>query len=49
MDKRENLDSDKVYFTNEFLKILAFAENYYKQRKFIALFNSGMVLAFLCI
>ena len=49
VDKRENTDADKVYFINEFLKILAYAENYYKQRKFIALFNTGMVLAFLCI
>ena len=48
-DIRDNMDADKKYFLNEFLKILAHAENYYKQRKYMALFNSGLVLAFICI
>ena len=49
VDIRENMDADKNYFLNEFLKIMAHVENYYKQRKYIALFNAGMVLAFICI
>ena len=43
------MDADKNYFLNEFMKILAYSENYYKQRKYIALFNCGMVLGFICI
>ena len=29
-DIRDNMDADKNYFLTEFLKILAYAENYYK-------------------
>ena len=32
VDLRPMVDSDKQYFLNEFLKILGFAENYYKQK-----------------
>ena len=32
VDLRPMVDSDKHYFLNEFLKILGFAENYYKQK-----------------
>lgn len=43
------MDADKNYFLNEFLKIMAYSENYYKQKKYSALFNAGMTLAFICI
>ena len=43
------MDTDKNYFLTEVMKLLAHSENYYKQKKYIALFNSGMVIAFLCI
>ena len=43
------VDSDKQYFLNEFLKLLAFAESYYKQKQYMAWYNSGMVIAFICI
>lgn len=49
VDIRENMDADKNYFLNEFLKIMAHSENYYKKGNYKALFNSGMVLAFICI
>ena len=49
IDLRPMVDSDKQYFLNEFLKLLAFAENYYKQKQYLAWFNSGMVIAFICI
>lgn len=32
VDLRPNVDSDKMYFLNELLKLLAFAENYYREK-----------------
>jgi len=32
VDIRPQMDSDKNYFLNEFLKLLAFSENYYKHK-----------------
>ena len=43
------MDADKKYFLNETLKLLAHAENYYKNKKFVALFNSGLIIAFVCV
>jgi len=43
------MDADKNYFLTEFMKLLAHAENYYKQKNFFAFFNSGMTIAFICI
>jgi len=48
-NKRPNVDADKNYFLNEMMKLLAHAENYEKNQKYVALFNSGLVIAFLCI
>ena len=49
VDLRPNMDADKNYFLNETLKLLAHADNYIKNKKFVALYNAGMVIAFLCI
>ena len=46
---RANLDTDKNYFLNEFLKLLAHAENYWKQKQYMAVYNSALVIAFICI
>ena len=32
VDIRANVDSDKNYFLNEFLKLMAFAESYFRKR-----------------
>lgn len=42
------VDSDKSYFLNELLKLLAYAEDYLRKREFVALFNAGLLIAFLC-
>lgn len=49
VDMRPNMDTDKNYFLNETLKLLAHADNYTKNKKFVALYNAGMVIAFLCV
>lgn len=49
VDLRPNMDADKNYFLNEFMKLLAFAENYMKQKQYVALYNAAMALAFICI
>ena len=49
MDLKDNVDIDKQYFVDEFLKLLAFAENYYKLGMWIAFYNSGLVIAFICV
>ncbi len=49
VDIRPNFDADKNYFLNEMLKLLAYAENYFRQKQYMALYNSSLVLAFMCI
>ena len=49
VDLRINIDTDKQYFIDEFLKIMCFAEDYYRLGKWLAFYNSGLVLAFIAI
>lgn len=49
VDLRPNVDSDKMYFLNELMKLLAYAENYYKEKEYMGFYNSAMVIAYLCI
>lgn len=49
VDLRPNVDSDKMYFLNELIKLLAFAENYYKEKEYMGFFNSALVISYLCI
>ena len=43
------VDTDKNYFLNEVLKLLAYSEYYFRQRKFTELYNAGLMIAFLCV
>lgn len=49
VDLRPNVDSDKMYFLNELMKLMAFAENYYREKQFIGFYNAALVVAYLCI
>ena len=49
VDLRPNVDSDKNYFLNELLKLLAHGERYFRKRQFIELYNAGLAIAFLCV
>jgi len=49
VDLRPQVDSDKMYFLNEFLKLLAFSENYHKIKEYVGFYNSGLVIAFMCV
>ena len=49
VDLREQVDSDKMYFLNEFLKLQAYAENYYKIKQYVGFYNAGIVIAYICI
>lgn len=49
VDLRPMVDTDKNYFLNELLKLLAFAEHYFRTRQFVELYNAGLVIAFICI
>ena len=44
-----NVDIDKKYFLNEFLKLLGYSDMYYKQRNFMALYNAALTCAFLAV
>ena len=43
------MDADKNYFLNEVMKLLAFAENYFRHKQYVAMYNAGLALAFVCI
>ena len=43
------VDIDKKYFLNELLKLLGYADTYFKQRNFIAFYNAGITAAFMSI
>lgn len=49
VDIRPMVDADKNYFLNELLKLMAFAEKYFRLHKFMELFNAGLAIAFFCI
>ena len=49
VDLRPHVDSDKMYFLNEFLKLLAFSEHYYKTKQHVGFYNACLVIAFICI
>lgn len=40
---------DKKMFLEEMLKMLAYADLYFKSRSFIAFYNSALAITFLCI
>jgi hypothetical protein len=43
------IDIDKKYFLNELLKLLGYADMYFKQRSFMAFYNAGITAAFMAI
>ena len=49
VDVRPMVDADKKYFLNELLKLLAYAEKYFRMKRFIELYNAGLAVAFICI
>ena len=49
VDLRPMVDADKNYFLNEFLKLLAHAEKYFRKREYVSLYNAGLAIAFICI
>lgn len=49
VDLRPQVDSDKMYFLNEFLKLLAYSENYYKLKQYVGFYNSCLVITFICV
>ena len=49
VDIRPGFDADKNYFLKEFLKLLAYAENYQKVKQFVGFYNTGLMLAYFCI
>jgi len=44
-----NVDMDKKLFLCEFMKILAYADSYFKQRLYVAFYNAALTLTFLAI
>jgi len=40
------VDMDKKLFLEEYLKLLGYADMYFKQREFVAFYNTGLVLAY---
>lgn len=49
VNKFPNMDVDKKYFLQEFLKLIAFSEMYYRERQFVAFYNTGMTVAFIAV
>lgn len=44
-----NVDMDKKYFLEEFLKLLSYADMYFKQFEYVAFYNTGLALSFCAI
>ena len=44
-----NVDVDKKIFLEEYLKVLAYADMYYKQREYTGFYNCALLLSFLAI
>mmetsp|Transcript_29645 Transcript_29645/g.39421 ORF Transcript_29645/g.39421 Transcript_29645/m.39421 type:complete len:224 (+) Transcript_29645:322-993(+) len=49
VDVRPNFDSDKNYFLNELMKLLAYGEHYFRLKHYTQMYNAGLTIAFICI
>ena len=49
IDKIPNVDLDKKLFLKELLKLLGFADMYFKKHEYMAFFNAGLAMAFIAV
>ena len=43
------VDMDKKFFLEEFLKLLGYADIYFKKHEFVGFYNTGQMLCFCAI
>jgi hypothetical protein len=46
---QNQVDNDKKLFLQEFVKLLAYSDMYFKQRQFTAFYNAALTLTFMAV